>query len=549
MKKNFIYIALATTILGGLSSCSDFLDRIPQEELSDGSYWKTPKDAEMFTADLYRRALPGVNSGDIDGDIESDNAVHGIKWAAGNVSKGIYDPGDFGWADEYATIRACNILLEKIDLIPSYPEADKNAAIAEARFFRAFTYFGLARSYGEVPYIESTLEMSDLVDIKRTAVETVLEKVMADFDFAIANLPLAWSADKYGRVTKGAAAAMKGRAALYFNQFELAATASKTVMDSGEYELFGDKDTYKELFWEKQESCKEAVLVRQFKSPDLTNYIIGWGAFPGIGWGGLNPTQSLVDAFECADGSTIDNSTIYDEKDPFASRDPRLETCILHNGEERYGIVVKTAPLKSSGKSGVGQHGDATATGYYNDKYLDQDIDGLLNGWDMGKDWHVIRYAEVLLTYAEAKNEVAGLDQSALDAVNAVRGRVGMPELQRTDASKPTYVASQDDLRQRIRNEWRVEFALEGNKRKWDIRRWGIASKVLNAPFLGMKYKLVDSPDADPRDGGKVCIFYQGENLKLSGSSYEDHNYLMPIPQSERDLNPQLTQNKGYPTK
>ena len=129
-----------------------------------------------------------------------------------------------------------------------------------------------------------------------------------------------------------------------------------------------------------------------------------------------------------------------------------------------------------------------------------------------------------------------------------MRTRVGMPVLQRTDASKPTYVASQDDLRQRIRNEWRVEFALEGGKRKWDIRRWDIAEKVLNEPFLGMKYKLVESAAAVAGDGGKICIFNEGENIKLTGSRYAAHNKLMPIPQGEIDLNPGLTQNPGYKT-
>ena len=158
-----------------------------------------------------------------------------------------------------------------------------------------------------------------------------------------------------------------------------------------------------------------------------------------------------------------------------------------------------------------------------------------------------IRYAEVLLTYAEAKNEVSPLDDSAFEAVNQVRRRVGMPELQKTDATKPTYCATQDDLRQRIRNEWRVEFALEGGKRQWDIRRWGIAKDVLNAPFLGIKYKMVDDAvNADPKDGGKVCVLYEGDNVKLAGSRYEDHNYIYPIPQSEIDLNPKLTQNPGY---
>ena len=124
-----------------------------------------------------------------------------------------------------------------------------------------------------------------------------------------------------------------------------------------------------------------------------------------------------------------------------------------------------------------------------------------------------------------------------------------MPDLQNSDPTKPTYCGTQDALRQRIRNEWRVEFALEGSKRKWDIRRWGIAKEVLNAPFLGMKYKLVDdAANADPKDEGKVCILYQGENIKLTGSKYEDHNYLFPVPQTELDLNPALGQNPGYPT-
>ena len=378
--------------------------------------------------------------------------------------------------------------------------------------------------------------------ITRTPVDQVYAKVMEDLDYAAAHLPAQWSSSDYGRATKGAANAMKARAALYFKHFDTAADAAKAVMDSGEYELFDANNTgrYAELFWESQEACKEAILVRQFNAPELTNYLIGWECFPTLGWGGINPTQSLVDAFECVDGSPISESKTYDETDPFKDRDPRLEVCVLHDGETMYGVTVKTAPIKSSGSTGVAQHNDATATGYYQQKWLDPSIDPQSTGWDMGKDWHVIRYAEVLLTYAEAKNEISGLDASAFDAVNQVRRRVGMPELQNSDPSKPTYCGTQDALRQRIRNEWRVEFALEGSKRKWDIRRWGIAKDVLNAPFLGMKYTLVSADE---------CILYQGENIKLTGSKYEDHNYLFPIPQSEIDLNPALKQNPGYSTK
>lgn len=550
MKKNY-YIALLAITLFGFCSCSDFLDRMPDDELSDGSFWKTPNDAKMFIADVYRQVLPGKNSGDIDGDINSDNAVHGIKWAAGDVSKGIYDPAAMGWKDNYKAIRACNILLSKIDNIPDYNQADKEAVMGEARFLRGYIYFGLIQTFGGVPYVDQPVDLKEMGNITRTPVEEVYAKVIEDFNYATAHLPAEWGSSDYGRATKGAANAMKARAALYFKHYDTASDAAKIVMDSGEYELFDANNTgkYANLFWEEQEACKEAILVRPFNAPELTNYIIGWGCFPTKGWGGINPTQSLVDAFECADGSPIDKSTTYDPTNPFKDRDPRLEVCVLHDGEEMYGVTIKTAPLKSSGSTGVAQHNDATATGYYNQKWLDPSIDPQSTGWDMGKDWHVIRYAEVLLTYAEAKNEISPLDASAFDAVNQVRRRVGMPELQNTDASKPTYCGTQDALRQRIRNEWRVEFALESGKRQWDIRRWGIAKEVLNAPFLGMKYKMVDDPNAPDGDNGKKCILYQGENIKLTGSKYEDYNYLYPIPQGEIDLNPALIQNPEYPTK
>ena len=550
MKKNS-YIALLAITLFGFCSCSDFLDRMPDDELSDGSFWKTPNDAKMFIADVYRQVLPGSNSGDIDGDINSDNAVHGIKWAAGDVSRGIYDPAAMGWSGDYKAIRACNILLSKIDNIPDYNQVDKEAVMGEARFLRGYIYFGLIQTFGGVPYVDQPVDLKEMGNITRTPVEEVYTKVIEDFDYATAHLPAEWGSSDYGRATKGAANAMKARAALYFKHYDTASDAAKSLMDSGEYELFDANNTgkYANLFWEEQEACKEAILVRQFNAPELTTYIIGWGCFPTKGWGGINPTQSLVDAFECADGSPIDKSTTYDPTNPFKDRDPRLEVCVLHDGEEMYGVTIKTAPLKSSGSTGVAQHNDATATGYYNQKWLDPSIDPQSTGWDMGKDWHVIRYAEVLLTYAEAKNEISPLDASAFDAVNQVRRRVGMPELQNTDASKPTYCGTQDALRQRIRNEWRVEFALESGKRQWDIRRWGIAKEVLNAPFLGMKYKMVDDPNAPDGDNGKKCILYQGENIKLTGSKYEDYNYLYPIPQEEIDLNPALIQNPEYPTK
>lgn len=543
MKNKILYI-IASVMLTGFTSCSDFLDRYPTEELSDGSFWKTKTDAEMAVSDIYR-CLPNW---DIDEDINSDNAVHGIKWANGNVSKGVYDPADQGWSEDYGYIRRCNLVLQKLEEM-ELSQSDKEPIAGQAYFFRGYIYFELIRKFGDVPYIDQPLKLTDVEDITRTSKDEIYTKIMADFDKAFSYLPGEWPATQWGRITKGAAMAMKARAALYFGNWETAATAAKSVMDLNKYDLYDKENTgkYQELFWEKTDGCEEIILAVQYNAPDKTNYLIGWECFPTKGWGGLSPTQSLVDAFEDSEGAPISKSKIYSEKNPFANRDPRLEVNVLHDGEEMYGVTIKVAPLKSSGSTGIAQHGDATATGYYQQKWLDPSIDPQSAGWEMGKDWVTIRYAEVLLTYAEAKNEVSPLDDSAFEAVNQVRRRVGMPELQKTDATKPTYCATQDDLRQRIRNEWRVEFALEGGKRQWDIRRWGIAKDVLNAPFLGIKYKMVDDAvNADPKDGGKVCVLYEGDNVKLAGSRYEDHNYIYPIPQSEIDLNPKLTQNPGY---
>ena len=245
--KKYLSIIAAVLLMGGFSSCSDFLDRYPLEELSDGSFWKTENDAEMAVSNLYN-ILP---TWDVDEAINSDDAVHGIKWAAGNQSKGVYDPADYGWSGEYSYIRQANLILEKIQEMDLSEDAYKKLE-GQARFFRAYIYFTLIRSFGAVPYIDKPLELTDVEDITRTPKDEVYAKVMEDFDVAIADLPVQWDDTNSGRVTKGAAMAMKARAALYYNNWETAMTEAKNVMDLGQYELY-DKDNtgrYKELFWD-----------------------------------------------------------------------------------------------------------------------------------------------------------------------------------------------------------------------------------------------------------------------------------------------------------
>ena len=555
MKKTSLYI-IAAFIGTSLFSCAD-LDRFPIDEIASKNGWQNNDDATKAVNKLYTCAPEWDGKGIVgltDEAINSDDAVHGIKWAEGNLAKGVYDPQDFSWKSNYETIRNANIIILNTPNITSMTDAQKNNILAQARFFRAYQYFQLIRQFGDVPYTDSPLKLSDQENITRTPKAEVYKHILEDFDFAAANLPKEWSGADDARITKGGALAMKARAALSQNDWKVARDAAKAVMDLGVYELWdsGNTGRYKELFWSATDaSCKETILKRQFLANKSDWYLIGWEAFPTQGWGGLNPTQSLVDAFEDINGAPISKSTIYDPTNPFAKRDPRLEVTVLHDGETMYGKTLRTAPLKSCHPTGIGTHGDATATGYNQQKWLDPTIDPQTDGWHMDSDYKILRYAEVLLTYAEAENELNGLSQSAFDAVNLVRKRVGMPELQNTNSASPTYCATQKELRERIQNEWRVEFALEGGQRQWHIRRWGIAKQVLNAPILGLRYKLVDSPSAAAGDDGKICILYSqdadAKQVVVRTGHYEEHNILYPIPQKERDLNKKLTQNPGYP--
>lgn len=556
MKKILIIISAISL---GLTSCSNFLDRAPKEELSDASFWKSVADAEQFTGDIYRW-LPGYNS--MDSDVYSDDCVHGIKWAEGNKKLGVYLATDSDWSSDYGAIRKCNMAIEKVELVPGITQEQKDLIIAEARALRGWFYFGLIQTYGDVPYTDKTLTLEDM-KLPRTPVAEVYAKVKADLEFAASKLPAKQPDAKYGRLTSGAALTILMDMQNYFAGFpqtaagmtygfvtyaEAAATAEK-IINSGAYSLWDEgnvKGNYEELFWEASDACSEIIMCFPYKTAVNDSGLLGWETFPSIGWGGINPTQSLVDAFEDSEGAPISKSKIYDEKKPFENRDPRLNVAILGNGDYLPGwdMTIYTAPVKPDGTvnspTGVGTHGDATATGYYQKKWVDQSVSsGYANNWQGNKDNTIYRFAEVLLIYAEAKAEAsADLSIEALAAVNRVRARVGQPLLQTTDASKPTYVASKEDLRQRIRNEYRVEFAVEG-KRFWSIHRFRdngkeLALKVLNEPVLGMKW------DADAK------VPYQGENYILRQTKYVEHNIVYPIPQAEMDINPKLKQNQGY---
>lgn len=567
MKNKILTLCAAMALAVGATSCVD-LDTAPLDQKSDATMWQTVEDAEQAVSVLYQY-LPSAMWQN-DEDVYTDNAVHGIKWAVGQRAHGVWNTTDFAWSSEYTYIRYANLVFANIDKVEGLSDSDRNNILGQAYFFRAMIYADLIRQFGDVPYVDKPLELSEQDGITRTDWKEVYDHVMSDYDNAISMLPVQPSAS--GRVNKAVAQAYKAKIALYFanpecphsvaDGYQVAAQNAKAVMDSGLYDLYdgdysGDAKNYTgkyaEMFWDLNiDNSREGMLVTyNISSLGEGSYFIGFEAFPKLGWGGLNPTQSYVDCFEDCEGAPIAESKIYDPLHPELNRDPRLCVNVLFSGQTLYGRTVNTTPLPSSGDTALYPVGcgDATLTGYHARKWLDPATDPGQAGWDHNAASACMRYTEVLLMYAEAMNEMSDRPQEAFDAVNKVRARVGMPPLQKTDASLPTYCASQDALRQRIRNEWRVEFGFEGDHRQWDARRWNIATDVLNAPRYTYKYTIrVDPANAKPGDNDQVVDLYVGSADEIANQviSYQPHNYLFPIPQDDIDLNPNLTQNPGY---
>ena len=556
MKLNIIILLL---VAFSLVSCDEaFLDRYPKDQLSENNFWIQESDAEMFVNDMY-----GVFPDQImDKATDSDNAVHNVTWYEGDVSRGVYDPlnGAFSgeWSWDYNRIRKTNIFFENIDNIPDLDTEARKRLVGQAHFFRAYAYWDLLKVFASeelnlgVPLITKSLVISETYDVKRDSYDDCLTFMFDEYQNAVDNLPVEeseYGEDSHGRLTKGAALAMKARAALFFNRFDIAEAAAKEVINLNKYKLYdedfdgdglyphdGDGDDYHALFYIVpigDPRKKEMILERQ-RVKDTYPYT--WNTFqapPPKGEGGVAPTQSFVDAFETINGLTINEDPSYDSAHPFNNRDPRLEVCVLHDGEDwiNVGDTVHVKTIPGVPPMGIGTDPGSTRTGYYNQKFLDPKDDmGGIDYHNTGFDWPIMRYAEVLLIYAEARVQQGKIDGETYDAINQVRNRVGMP-----DVDESVY-NNKDKLIELLIRENRVEFGMEG-KRWLDVRHYGkqYAFDHLNGQFYGMKY---DPETQTPFVGDPIPAGVPRE--------YQLHNILWPIPQDEINLNSNLVQNPGY---
>lgn len=508
-------------------SCKkNFLDVVPKDQLADVTFWKTANDAEIALTGIYNNWESYWNILWWDG--MTDNAYS--QFTSNQIvqmGNGQLNATNFGRQYfDYNQIRKCNNFLEKIDGITMNDEKKKQY-IAEVRFLRAYDYFRKVEFYGDVPLVTKVIEDASMAKMARTSKDSVLSFILNELSEAAAILPIMNMRQSGGHVTRGSALALRARLELYEGMYADAMTDAKKVMDMGVYELYPD---YQGQFIEDNEGQnKESVLEIEYIQDFYPNDIWQRNS-PGMegGWSSITANQSIVDSYEMANGKTIDDpSSGYDPQAPYKNRDPRLSMSILYPGAWFNGRYFNSLDPTSPDyhQTAVGPR-----TGYNVLKYYKKVPSSLFSNG--GENVIVIRLAEVLLTYAEAAIELNQISDGVYDAIDLVRVRAGMPKVDRSVYS------TQTELRGLVRRERRVELAFEG-LRYWDIKRWDIGQVSLNGSLYGCREGSVNAQTG--------IVTWGNDQIKLEDKIFHpDRKYLLPIPQSELDANPNIKQNDGY---
>ncbi|WP_335965080.1 RagB/SusD family nutrient uptake outer membrane protein [Galbibacter sp. PAP.153] len=510
-----------------LTGCTSDLDIAPIDSESELTYWQTDEDARIFLNSMYADLMDADTYLFL--NALSDDAYTKGREDYRNIASGSYGPTNGVvsgiWSSRYEAIRRTNIFFNNIDGVTEIDEAQRKSYKAQGRFIRALHYFYLIELYGDVPFITDEISIEESLSLERTDRATILSFIHEELEQAIKDLPDSYPADQNGRITKDAAIALQSRIYLYNGNYENAADLAGELI--GRHTLFPD---YAGLFSTENEMADEILLSLQY-IPTNREHNNQYSLVPPSlgGYANFSPLQELVDSYLTVDGYAIgDPQSNYDPENPYQNRDPRLRATVIYNGYPMTDyngnqIIIDTSP--NADPDGLNYSSNTTPTGYYVHKYFDPQA---RNQTYSGLNLILIRYAEVLLNYAEAKIELGTFDQQDWDTtIGALRQRAG---LQGHALEFPGN--NQTLLREVVRNERRVELAFEAGHRFFDIRRWKLAETVLNGWTHGMK------TGASSEDDGYI---------RVSSRSFDpEKHYLWPIPQSERDINTNLTQNPNW---
>lgn len=525
------------------AGCDD-LTIAPTNEFTEENYWTSVSKAEMVLNNAYGQ-MTHAQRYFRDNALSDDAYVgRGDPAAVGTISQGSHNSSTGRirnqWNEHYSGIKTVHVFLENLDRVPDMDEALKARMIAEARFIRARHYFHLTNWFGGVPLFTKDITLEEAQTISRSSHEEVIQFVQSELEAIVSDLPAnyEYSESDRGRVTRGAAIALNARVSLYDNDWEGVVKYTEQLIgnpENGDYALF---PSYSGIFQPENEYNSEVIFDFQYVPNNRTHNLM-FDLAPltaGARVNDMGPTQNLVNAYPMINGLPIDDpASGYDVNNPFENRDPRLSATIVHHlseWEDQDGTIRTiyiepgSAPNDNAARDEFqGPGSNATQTGYYLRKYYDHTVPASFNS---GLNLIVIRYADVLLMHAEAKNELNQMDEQVWNlTVGALRERAGLDE--------PALIFnsswSQDDLREIIRNERRIELAMEGGLRIHDLRRWRIAEDVLNGPVHGAPY-------GQPTDEVGMIL-----NVRSFNPS---RDYLWPIPLAELDQNVNLVQNPGY---
>lgn len=565
------YLLMVLICILGVACEKSFLDQEVDGRLPVESIWSSTDRAFGFLNNAYSN-LVGVYMR-VNGAMlasASDEAKHSADESAiQDFSNGGWNPAnpiENLWANYYAGIRKANLFLENIDRVPLLRRdnqegvdpvrlAVRERMKGEARFLRAYFYFELVKRYGGVPLVLHSLSLEDDLDVPRSSIDDCIEQIVLDCDAAVERLPRVYGASgstvelddigQAGRATQGSALALKARALLYYasplfnpndlaSRWEAAAAASKAVMDLNVYGLLPltGAVTYNNIFYQAaganqyhneiifSTSYFQDVQFDQSNAPLTVN-----------GRGLTNPSQEMVDAFGMANGLAItDSRSGYDPARPFVGRDPRFYAAIRYHGMTvSQNDQVQYLSIAPGSIDAVNSAFSATRTGYYLGKFSSSSSVWDLRTVTVNRTNVLIRYAEVLLSYAEARNESAGPDQSVYDAINAVRQRAGL------NPSVLPGGLSKEQMRTFIRNERRVELCFEEH-RFFDVRRWKLyGNGTSTLPVTGVTVDIDEYYNASFR------------NFVVENRVFTPNMYLMPIPQIEiAKANNAIEQNPGW---
>ena len=562
-----------------LSACTDFLDKSPLTEISQEDLWNDPALVEAYANSVYNQ----VGHGWTESMLASACDECELTWLRGceltNLSR--ISPSDLGrmnggwwgwdnrgWGTKWNNITKCNIIMEHIDQVAFTDESLRTRIKGEVKYLRAFEYNDLVTRWGAVPLITRSFTIADdalIREQKRATYEECVNFMVKELDEAATMLPATFSGSNYGRATSVAALALKAQILLYAasplmnenvkqpevgymnpkaDRWEVAAKAADEAVKAAEkagyalYQNTGNPETdYQQLFLDTSEGNKEVIFARMGTTSTLNDNLSSieqWNFPNGYGgWGGNCPLQELVDDFEILEHGTarkFDWNNPADAADPYANRDPRFYASILYDGAKWKDRELETW-LSADGNSGgrdskYGQDAwNTSQTGYNMKKFMDENYVG--NSWQFSaKDDIWLRMGELYLDQAEA-NAMAGHEDVAKGALNKVRARAGMPDVNKSGS----------ELVEAIRHERRIELCFEEN-RYFDVRRWKLGPQYL----AGKIHRINITKNADGTKTYKVGEIPGDFGTRI----FDEKIYWVPILKSEIDKNPNIVQNPGY---